>query len=201
MPAGDSDGEDPGQRHDVAEDAALARRVQCGDRNALEHLARRYVRAVHAVAASFLLEPADVEDAAQETFLRALRAIGTYDPRRPFAPWLYQIARNVARNHLAARARTPILPLTEKLESGLPGPEVMLHRSEIRVRVTHAMRRLPERQRTAFYLSDVEGFTRSEIARVMGLSPGTVRSHIHHARTALRLALPASFAHVETAGE
>src|SRR5690606_23528949 len=86
-------------------DEMLARRLQGGDRAALDQLVRRYLRPVHAVVASFLTEQADVEDAAQETFLRALGAIERYDPRRPFAPWLYQIARNIARNRLSTASR------------------------------------------------------------------------------------------------
>ena len=90
--------------HDVA-DETLAARVQVGEWEAFGELARRYLRPVHVVAASFLAEPADVEDAAQDTFLRALDRIRSYDPARPFAPWLYQIARNVARNRIRARRR------------------------------------------------------------------------------------------------
>jgi RNA polymerase sigma-70 factor (ECF subfamily) len=194
-PAGGSE-----ERLDPAPDEALARRVQRGDVDALEQLVRRYVRPIHGVAASYLSEPADVEDAAQETFLRALRAIEGYDPDRPFAPWLYQIARNVARNYLAAGARSRTELLSEQLQSALPGPDVVLERSDIRARVDAAMTRLPEQQRTAFYLSDVEGYATAEVARIMGLSPGTVRSHVHHARTALRAALPESREQVENTG-
>src|SRR5919204_3064476 len=111
---------DPEGRLDAAADEALARRVQAGDGGALEQLVRRYVRAIHAVAASYLSEPADIEDAAQETFLRALRGIDAYDPERPFAPWLYQIARNVARNQLSARARWQSEAPATTLPSRLP---------------------------------------------------------------------------------
>lgn len=183
-PRDDSEG-----RVDAASDEALARRVQRGDADALEHLVRRYLRPVHAVAASYLSEPADVEDAAQDTFLRALRGIDAYDPARPFAPWLYQIARNVARNRLIARARwKPEVPSTV-LASQRPGPDALLERTETRASVDAAIAGLPERRRTAFYLSDVEGYPTREVARIMGLSPGTVRSHVHHARRALRAAL------------
>jgi RNA polymerase sigma-70 factor (ECF subfamily) len=198
---GEESRDDSEERPDAAPDEALARRVQRGDRDALEQLVRRYVRPIHAVVASYLSDPADVEDAAQETFLRALRAIEGYDPSRPFAPWLYQIGRNVARNHLAARARWRTEFLSEKLQSALPGPDAVQERSDIRARVDAAMTRLPERQRTAFYLSDVEGYATEEVARIMGLAPGTVRSHVHYARTALRAALAESREQVENAGE
>lgn len=180
------------ERLDAAPDEALARRIQRGDRDALEQLVRRYLRPIHAVAASYLSEPADIDDAAQETFLRALRRIETYDPERPFAPWLYQIVRNVARNWLTTRARWQAEVPSTMLSSRLPGPDVVLERSELRARVDAEIARLPEQRRTAFYLSDVEGYPTEEVARIMGLSPGTIRSHVHHARRALRAALAES---------
>ena len=190
-------GDDVGEWRNAASDADLARRVQCGDAAALEALVRRYVRAIHAVAASYLAAPEDVDDAAQEAFLRALRAIESYDPRPPFAPWLYQIARNVARNHVAAasRWRTEVVPRT--LESDAPPPDTSLERAEIRARVNAAMASLPDQQRMAFHLADVEGYSSEEVARIMGLSAGTVRSHVHRARKSLRAALARSLGPAE----
>jgi RNA polymerase sigma-70 factor (ECF subfamily) len=171
-------------------DETLARRIQAGDKGALELLVRRYVRPVQAVVASFLPEPAQVEDAAQETFLRALRAIDTYDPGRPFAPWLYQIARNVARNQIHAEAvrRTEPLALHEPRTGG-PSPEEAAEHAEVRDRVGREVALLPEQRRTAFRLVEVEGMTAAETGRLMGISPGTVRSHVHHARKHLRRTL------------
>ncbi len=168
-------------------DSWLARRVQTGDREAFEELARRYLRPIHAVVASFLREPSDIEDAAQDTFLRALDRIHTFDPGRPFAPWLYQIARNVARNRrrALARRRTDATPPVELKAPG-PGPGAELERQEIRRLVEAAMERLPDKQRTAFQLFDIEGYAAEEVGRLMGLTAGTVRSHVHHARRALR---------------
>lgn len=171
-------------------DETLARRVQQGDRQALERLVRRYVRPVHAVAASFLADQADIEDAAQETFLRALRAIDRYDPHRPFAPWLYQIARNVARNQIAAESVRSTERLSpNNLVAAGPDPELAAGRTEIRTRVEEELTRLPEQRRTAFRLVDVEGMAAEEAGRMMGISPGTVRSHVHYARRQLREAL------------
>lgn len=185
--AGNAADHEPGANPGRTEDRELAARVRRGDREAFERLVRRYLRPIHALVASFLAEPADVEDAVQETFLRALDGIEGYDPGRPFAPWLYQVARNVARNRLAARARHPTESLPEgSLPAGDDGPEADLRRSEIRRRVEAAARQLPERQRAAFRLVDVEGYAASEAASMMGLAPGTVRSHLHHARRALR---------------
>jgi len=171
-------------------DEALAQRVQEGDAEALERLVRRYVRPVSAVVASFLSDPDAIEDVAQDTFVRALGAIDRYDTGRPFAPWLYQIARNVARNHRAAASvrHSEALP-GEGPASSAPTPDVDAERSELRARLEEEIRKLPEQRRTAFRLTDVDGMTAEEVARLMGLSAGTVRSHVHHARRQLREAL------------
>lgn len=171
-------------------DRVLADRIQDGDREAFGRLVRRYLRPVHAVVASYLSEPADVEDAVQDTFLRALEGIGGYDTTRPFSPWLYQVARNVARNRLDARSRHRTEPLPESgAEAEADGPEAEMNRAEIRRRVAAAADELPERQRLAFRLVDVEGYGASEAAEMMELAPGTVRSHLFHARRSLRAEL------------
>lgn len=189
-----------------ASDEALARRVRTGDRMALETLVRRYLRPVHAVVAAFLSDPDEVEDAAQESFLRAMGAIDAYDPGLPFAPWLYQIARNVARNRISTGRRWKVESLAPDgsgsgLSSGGPDPEQAMERTEIRERIEVELTRLPEQRRTAFRLVDVEGMTAEEAGRIMGLTPGTIRSHLHHARQALRSALAASLGMIPGEGD
>lgn len=171
-------------------DSSFARRVQDGDRVAFEALAERYLRPVYAVVASFLSEPADVDDAAQETFLRALDRIHTYHPSRPFAPWLYQIARNVARsrNRSLRRWRSELLSAATPAGENLD-PVAGMENEEIRRAVRAAVDRLPEQRRIAFRLFDIEGYRAEEAADLMGISAGTVRSHVHHARRALRAEL------------
>lgn len=168
-------------------DEELAKRVQRGNRAAFARLVRRYLRPVRAIASSLLREQADVEDVAQETFLNALDRIETYDPDRPFAPWLYQIARNAARQRIQGRSRGE---MTAVPEEGLPneyaGPEEEFERAEVRRRLRTAVAGLPERQRTVFRLLDVEGFSADEAAEMLGLTAGTIRSHLSRARSALR---------------
>ena len=168
-------------------DGWLVQRVQAGDTAAFEELARRYLRPVYAVAGSFLRERADIEDAAQETFLRALDHIRTFDASRPFAPWLYTIARNSARNRRKAAARHAGDPLeTVAAAAGDPDPEAQAVHSEVRALVATALDELPEQQRAAFRLFDIEDYSAQEIAALMGISAGTVRAHVFHARRALR---------------
>jgi RNA polymerase sigma-70 factor (ECF subfamily) len=168
-------------------DSELATRVQAGDNMAFELLARKYMRQVYAVVASFLSGQEDIDDSAQETFLRALEKIHSYNPKRPFAPWLYQVARNVARNRWKYLKRRHYEELEDvREEAGGDDPGKLMELSELRSRVAEAIEALPERQRTAFRLHDVEGFKATEIAEMLGVSDGTVRANVHHARQELR---------------
>lgn len=174
-------------------DGAFARRVQDGDRDAFEALARKYIRPVYAVVSSFLRVQEDIDDSVQETFLRALQKIQSFNPKRPFAPWLYQVARNVARNrrkYLKGRAHEELSEVEgQPAEAQGNDPGTLAELSELRRDVADAIELLPERQRTAFRLHDVEGFKASEIAEMMGVNEGTVRSNVHHARRELRAKL------------
>lgn len=173
-------------------DEILAKQIQAGDQAAFEELARRYLRPIYAVVSSFLSEEPDVEDAVQETFIKFLDTIDRFDPERTLAPWLYQIARNIARNHNKARLRHSAMPVSElELAAGEAGPDAALDEHTIRTFLSSAIDALPEQRRTAFRLTDVEGFSVEETATIMGLTPGTVRSHVHHARRILRQALSA----------
>ena len=171
-------------------DGELTRRVQEGDRGAFETLARKYIRSVYAVVSSFLPVQDDIDDSVQETFLRALENIQSFNPKRPFAPWLYQVARNVARNrwkYLKNRRHEDLGEL-----QGLPAdswgddPGTLAELAELRGNVAAAIDALPDRQRTTFRLHDIEGFKATEIAEMLGVSDGTVRANVHHARRVLR---------------
>jgi len=174
-------------------DGELARRVQGGDRNAFELLARKYMRPVYAVVSSFLRHQEDIDDSVQEAFLRALERIHSYNPTRPFAPWLYQVARNVARNrwkYLDNRRYESVDDLDRAAVAvECDDPARFAELSELRDRVAAAIDELPERQRTAFRLHDVDGFKATEIAEMLGVNDGTVRANVHHARRALRARL------------
>jgi len=171
-------------------DGILARRVQNGDNIAFEALARRYMRPVHAVIASVVRVREDVDDAVQETFLRVLDRIHTYNPGRPFAPWFYQVARNVARNHVkrsGRRDREEPAELAEvAAQSEESDPEKSTELVELRLIVARSIDALPERQRAAFRLHDIDGFSAPEIAEMLGVSAGAVRANVFHARRALR---------------
>jgi RNA polymerase sigma-70 factor (ECF subfamily) len=134
----------------------------------------------------------DVEDAAQEAFLRALDSIQSFDLHRPFAPWLYQVARNVARNFLRSAKfwRTePLVEVEGMAATDNPGPAAVMDRAELRSLIAAAIDRLPERQRVAFRLFDVDGYSAAEVGTMMDQDAASVRSNVYHARRALRALL------------
>ena len=171
-------------------DARLVARVRRGDRDASAELVGRYLRACRAVALAVTGDEADADDVCQDAFVAAIERID--DCRRPerFAAWLMQIVRNRARDHLRAGRRTTVPLDRVTLESGEAGPDAAAARGEMRVRLLAALRVLPEARREVLLLHDLEGWTHREIAERLGLPPGTVRSHLHHARRRMRALLP-----------
>jgi RNA polymerase sigma-70 factor (ECF subfamily) len=171
-------------------DAQLVARVRRGDRAAAGTLAERYLRACRAVALAVTGDASDADDVCQDAFVAAIQRIdGCRQPDR-FAAWLMQIVRNRARDHLRARSR-PVLSIDGMaIESPRASPAVEAERQDAQTRLLGAMRELPEERREVLLLHDLEGWTHREIAERMGLPPGTVRSHLHHARRRIRELLP-----------
>jgi RNA polymerase sigma-70 factor (ECF subfamily) len=131
----------------------------------------------------------DADDSAQEAFLSALDRIETYDAARPFGPWLMRIAANAAIDLVRRRSVRRAEALDERAVAGGPSPATDAEAAEIRSRLAAALAALPERQRAAVTLFDVEGYSHAEIAAVLEIPEGTVRSDVFHARRALRIAL------------
>lgn len=131
----------------------------------------------------------DADDAAQDAFLSALDRIETYDRARPFGPWLMRIAQNAAIDLLRRRAVRQSEPLDEAVTAKGRSPLQHAEASEIRRALRQALDGLPERQRAAVTLFDVEGWAHAEIAEALGVPEGTVRSDVFHARRKLREAL------------
>lgn len=170
-------------------DAELAALAQAGDREAFGELVKRYAAGARRVARAVLGNPEDADDAAQDGFLAALRHLGRYDPNRPFGPWLLRIVANAATDRRRRRRvrAAEVIPAT--IATGEPGPDRDADRGALNLALRRALATLPERQRLAVVLFDVEGYTHGEIAEVLGIPVGTVRSHVFHARRSLRGAL------------
>jgi RNA polymerase sigma-70 factor (ECF subfamily) len=173
-------------------DERLAAMAAGGDRGAFDALVTRHREAVYRLCWSAAGNHADADDAAQETFVRAWRALPSYDASRPFAPWLRKIAWNCG---LSARrdggAGLPVVPegtAPEAVEPG-PGPEEAASSKEERARVAGAMASLPPELRTVMVLRAVEGLSYAEIGETAGIPAGTVMSRLSRARGRLLRAL------------
>lgn len=168
-------------------DAELVASVRRGSREAAGRLAERYLRACRATALSIVGEVPGAEDVTQDAFVYAVERID--DCRHPerFGAWLLQIVRSRSRNYVRDRKSGRVVPL-EGMQTASEGasPAREAERSDLRGRLLAALGELPEDRREVVLLHDLEGWTHREIAERMELPPGTVRSHLHHARRKLR---------------
>ncbi len=170
----------------IAGEADLVARTLAGDRAAFGVLVERYAPQARRVARAVLGDPDEADDAAQDGFLSALVKLGQYDARRPFGPWLMRIVANAATDRRRRRQVRKVEPLDPGLVGGGPRPDTEAVRSELGDRLRSALAELPPRRRTAVVLFDVEGYSHAEIAEMLGVPEGTVRSEVFHARRRLR---------------
>jgi RNA polymerase sigma-70 factor (ECF subfamily) len=176
-------------------DHDLVARVQRGDTAAFDLLVRKYQHRVAAVISRYIRDWSEVQDVAQDTFIRAYRAIKNFRGDAQFSTWLHTIAVNTAKNHLAANNRRPPgedidVEDAEQFESGLrlrdtDTPERELMRQQLEQTVVAAVEALPQDLREAITLREVEGMSYEDIAERMGCPIGTVRSRIFRAREAI----------------
>src|SRR5262245_25686608 len=179
-----------------AEEADLVRAAQAGDSRAFSEIVRRYQRAVYRVAYGFTRIPADADDLAQETFVRAYQAIGRFRVGEPLYPWLSRIASNLALSLLRRRKRRPETPLEPLLESGQqwgveddPG-DVVADR-ERRGHVNQAFEELKPEHQAVLVMRVVQDLTYEEIAQALNVPLGTVMSRLSRARAELKARLVA----------
>jgi RNA polymerase sigma-70 factor (ECF subfamily) len=176
-------------------DQALVERVQKGDSKAFDLLVQKYQSRILKLIARFVRNPADVQDVAQEAFIKAYRALPNFRGESAFYTWLYRIAINTAKNHLVAAGRkTPSYAVdvqeVEKYDASewlkeYATPERELLADEIQVTVNNALEGLPPDLREAITLREIEGLSYEDIAQVMDCPIGTVRSRIFRAREAI----------------
>ena len=164
-------------------------RAAAGDRSAFGVLVERYAGVARRVARAVLGNPEDADDAAQDAMLSALVKLDQYDPRRPFGPWLLRIVANAATDRRRRRTVRRVEPLDAALTAGGPRPDTTAERRALGDRLRQALAELPERRRVAVVLFDVDGYSHAEIAAVLGIPEGTVRSEVFHARRRLRALL------------
>ena len=170
-------------------DGELVRRAREGDEHAFGTLVERYQRAAYVVALSVTQRHEDAEDAAQESFLVALERLEECRSPERFAGWLMTIVRNRSRNLVRREGLRETDQLPPGARSKGLSPERAAEAAELRQTLREALETIPEVQRQIVLLHDLEGWKHREIAERLGLPSGTVRSHLHFARKALREAL------------
>lgn len=185
--------------NDVELDQELVGRVQRGDSAAFDVLVRKYQHRITALIGRYISDWSECQDVAQETFIRAYRALPNFRGDAQFYTWLHRIAVNTAKNHLVAQNRRPPTDDVdaadaEQFDTGTrlrdtDTPEHELLRQEIERTVMRVVEGLPEELRAAITLREVDGLSYEDIAQKMGCPIGTVRSRIFRAREAIDVEL------------
>ncbi|MBC7247495.1 MAG: sigma-70 family RNA polymerase sigma factor [Actinobacteria bacterium] len=183
-----------GERHGLP-DEELVRAFLEGDREAFEELVRRYHPVVLNMACRLLGNRDDAADVCQEVFILLLRKLGSFRGEAKFSTWLYRVSLNACHDH-ARRARRHVslsespgedMPEMEQLlpDEGLEGPEESMEREEVRRKVQEAIRRLPPKFKEVIYLHDISGCNYKEVAEILDINLGTVKSRLNRARARL----------------
>ena len=165
------------------DEKALVLSAQRGELGAFSELVRRHQRRAYAVARAIVITHEDAEDAVQDAFLHAYRALHRFLPDQAFGAWLHRIVSNASLDITRRRKVRDADDLPETMASPFRDPA---ESDELRGRLRDALAQLPVRQRSVIVLHDVEGFKHSEIGQLLGIPEGTARSDLHYARSALR---------------
>ena len=159
------------------EDRSLIMRAKAGDEQAFEELMRQFERPILGLCTRLLGAGGEAEEAAQDVFFRFYQKLGDFDEERAVEPWLFRIAWNACRDRL--RRRRPLVELTDNVAT-------VAAQGFLIAELRDAIERLPEKERAALLLREVEGLETEEVALRMGSSAVTVRSQISRARARLR---------------
>ncbi len=189
-----ADPEAPVRSGDDAEDVRLMQLVAGGDTTAFEQLVERHQTLVAGTVARMLGSNSDVEDIAQQVFIRVWKSAGRYVARAKFTTWLLKITRNLVFNEMRRAKRHPHLPVqiepgAEEMplkDEAMPTPDATLLQAELQAEIEKAIVLLPDTQRMALILRRYEELSYEEIADVLDLSVPAVKSLLFRARTELR---------------
>jgi len=176
-------------------DAELVERVQRGDKRAFDILVVKYQSKILSIVSRFINDNAEINDVAQDAFIKAYRALPNFRGDSAFYTWLYRIAINTAKNYLTAKGRRPPASDVDSQEAENYGvgialrenasPEKLLMRDQLKKVIFDTIDSLPEDLKSAITLREMEGLSYEEIAESMDCPVGTVRSRIFRAREAI----------------
>jgi RNA polymerase sigma-70 factor (ECF subfamily) len=175
-------------------DEELVDRSRSGDLDSFNQLVLRWERPIYALAYRVIGREEDARDVAQETFLRAFRALSGFKGQAKFSSWLYRITLNLCRDWIRKERRTPITPTPEGIDlielAGETHPsdsiEELVSRKQLSAAVAKVMALLPEEQRTAVILKEYHGLTFQEIADLLDCPLSTVKTRLYQGLTVLR---------------
>jgi len=183
------------KKYSEQSDEDLVLLVQQGDKSAFDFLVLKYQHRIIQLVNGYIKDPAEAQDVAQESFIKAYRALGSFRGEAAFYTWLYRIAINTAKNYRLARARRSAsqevdVQDAEAIENapqlqGLDTPERLLLTQEMLDTIKVALSTLPEEMRIAIELREFDGMSYEEIAVAMDCPVGTVRSRIFRARATI----------------
>jgi RNA polymerase sigma-70 factor (ECF subfamily) len=186
----------------VADESALLAGLRAGEESAYEQLVRLYGGRLLATAHRLLGNEQDAGDALQEAYISAFKSIGSFEGGAKISTWLHRIVVNCALMKLRSRSRKGEQSIDDLLPTFFddghrrsPGPafssppEAMLEREETRQLVRQCIARLPEDYRTVLMLRDIEELDTEEAAKMLGITPGAVKTRLHRARQALQMLL------------
>jgi RNA polymerase sigma-70 factor (ECF subfamily) len=191
---------------DNAHDDELVAAAQSGNRSSLEELLRRHYDRVYAVCRRVTGDENDAADAAQEAMIAVVRGLARFDGRSSFSTWVYRIATNASLDELRRRRRRPLTTIetnADQVPTELIDPDagVRIDSTADRMALDRALADLPEDFRVAVVLRDVGDLDYTEIAEVLGIPAGTVKSRIARGRAALASALGRQFGNQATGSE
>ena len=182
---------------DSISDADYVRRLQRGETDAFEILVRRHEKTIFNLVYRMLGDYDEAAEVSQEVFLSAYRAVGRFRGDANFSTWLYRIALNHAstrRKNLSRRQqRNVAIDDTEPVRDPQPGPAETMEKKEIRERVQRALNNLEPDEATVILLRDLQDIPYEEVARLLEIPVGTVKSRLHRARQALKSQLASYF--------
>ena len=180
----------------MSSEKVLVQQAKAGDRNAFAALVSAYETKIYNLALRYLGNREDAMDASQEVFLRVFRFLPGFQEESGFSTWIYRIGVNVCKDMLAKQSRRNEQSLevededdeqrTMELADHRYTPEQIVENAELRSVLSEAIAALPDQQREVIVLRDIQGLSYDEIANVLSLEPGTVKSRLSRARENLR---------------